>query len=1448
MKQSIKQNLILVIMTVMTLVATFFIGLGITMPSVVALEQDARCGITEHVHRDDCYLNNVLICGEKAHTHGENCYLLRLEDNDINRLLSEIEADEEKSLEHVITNVVYEASYLELVSEGLLPAPTPTPTPTPTPLLSLLPAGSSLDSLTATNEGVANLNRSITDNNITPTIYLNERLITPASEGEPVPPDKNLINLIEGETSPTNLVTYAADNSTDNSGISTLALGDTPSNNVNDEKVNVYINLDGTEQFIGTVARQSTTVQSGSGCDATNTTYYEANLSDISTELNACGIQISATDLNSTYNFKYTTGTNSTSSNAEPAEKVSPNNVNRVRFGSDNTVYNVYLTDVNFYTVTLNYNQITGYTGTNPETKYLESTKRLSSLNLNAEYDWYDAETGGSKVNQNITISQPTTLYARPKTITATFKNTNGAITNPGSIESEEPHASLTFTMPEYTASSAPHIWVVDGTNGNNYYEVGAQLTIYADTTFVAVPATYTITFKNSNGELFTPPYLYPDYNASITFPNLNGGYMWVGSDGSIYPGGATSAPIRANLTFTAMENIEVVYEGINSTTTESVGVGTTVTIPENTSGYVWVCNGRIYRPGENVTITQKMVFTEKAAITVKYELNFTGTNVMETPQIVGESTQLIAEGTSITASVVSPRDAGRLPSGGSAVSYYFNHWTASGNGNTLNISPGASVRYEDLASMAVDGVVKMTGNWSSGTSTNSTTRTNVVIFYIGKNSQPPDFGGNNPTTQPSQYTGAIYTAYVGNPPSNTNFKLDDKTPDNSYAVDKEIRALVGEKTNELWISSIPSDEEVFAALVSYAQNGELTADGETVDPDKLDSDHYAVRWYVFKSDTDRYNSNDNGWHIDGRLVKKEGTIRVSKTFQGDADILSDAKSEFYIEASYDETEIALYIYPNAVSGVGSDVEKLAPTSVSGNTYEWLIEHVGVDQHWTITEHIKTDSTQLGNYAVYSEYTVYDSSGQNEAALGEYGSKVTVEAVTQAPDEGEQHMLRVDFSNYYLRNDAIALKKEDGATGKGLAGVKFVMYHKNMSVPLRFKGSAGNYEKADDGSITELETDANGYITISGFSYDRDMVVFKEVAPPAGYSQAPDVTLMGSGDDNNITVSIVEIGGEATSGMTPEAVNKTAEYYEKENILVIKDYSVQNITVTAVKKWEVDSALQTDTVTVELYADGQIASTLLPGIPKVSVDLKKSEGYQYTWTDLPLYIDGRKVAYSIKETKVGSERLSVNGNFVNWIDTYNRYETFDADGNLSAVTLEVCNDTRRTMLKVEKTDTTGLVALPDAQFSLEQVVQNGNTFGKLAGGISTVGVTDAQGWITFDNLTPGYYKLTEIQPPPFCIGLDSSIVLYVDASGKIERASIVGGSIVLTTDGNMGDGLSRPSDFVVRVPNIIAEPLPETGGVGTHIYTAGGLLLMAAAMALLIYRRKRRKEADLLDV
>ena len=83
----------------MVLFVLSIFGMKASIPTALAMEQEARCGLEEHVHAEDCYLDNLIICHQKAHTHSNNCYLLLLEDNDINMLLTAVSKTEDKNLQ-----------------------------------------------------------------------------------------------------------------------------------------------------------------------------------------------------------------------------------------------------------------------------------------------------------------------------------------------------------------------------------------------------------------------------------------------------------------------------------------------------------------------------------------------------------------------------------------------------------------------------------------------------------------------------------------------------------------------------------------------------------------------------------------------------------------------------------------------------------------------------------------------------------------------------------------------------------------------------------------------------------------------------------------------------------------------------------------------------------------------------------------------------------------------------------------------------------------------------------------------------------------------------------------------------------------------------------------------------------------------------------------------------
>ena len=77
-----------------------------TFVSVVALEQSARCGAEEHIHGPACHEGDILLCSKPVHTHNRNCYLVLLQDNDINSLLSQVDADRSHNLEALIHRTV----------------------------------------------------------------------------------------------------------------------------------------------------------------------------------------------------------------------------------------------------------------------------------------------------------------------------------------------------------------------------------------------------------------------------------------------------------------------------------------------------------------------------------------------------------------------------------------------------------------------------------------------------------------------------------------------------------------------------------------------------------------------------------------------------------------------------------------------------------------------------------------------------------------------------------------------------------------------------------------------------------------------------------------------------------------------------------------------------------------------------------------------------------------------------------------------------------------------------------------------------------------------------------------------------------------------------------------------------------------------------------------------
>jgi len=123
--------------------------------------------------------------------------------------------------------------------------------------------------------------------------------------------------------------------------------------------------------------------------------------------------------------------------------------------------------------------------------------------------------------------------------------------------------------------------------------------------------------------------------------------------------------------------------------------------------------------------------------------------------------------------------------------------------------------------------------------------------------------------------------------------------------------------------------------------------------------------------------------------------------------------------------------------------------------------------------------------------------------------------------------------------------------------------------------------------------------------------------------------------------------------------------------------------------------------------------------------------------------------------------------------------------------------------------------------------------GESKGGFQTTTVDNKKGKLVFKGLKAGTYTLTETKSPSgYSLAKNPiTIVITANADGSFASATVNENTVTNDVkDGIVPVGLQNKSGF----------SLPATGGMGTYLFTIGGLVIMAGAALLLIASRKRR--------
>lgn len=166
-------------------------------------------------------------------------------------------------------------------------------------------------------------------------------------------------------------------------------------------------------------------------------------------------------------------------------------------------------------------------------------------------------------------------------------------------------------------------------------------------------------------------------------------------------------------------------------------------------------------------------------------------------------------------------------------------------------------------------------------------------------------------------------------------------------------------------------------------------------------------------------------------------------------------------------------------------------------------------------------------------------------------------------------------------------------------------------------------------------------------------------------------------------------------------------------------------------------------------------------------------------------------------------------------------------------------------LNVHKKDNSG-TNLEDAKFKLYFVTKNEseeNVYTQIKklkdmddkGGVFA---TDSNGNLTLAGLNVGDYALEEVEAPAGYTLLKDKIFFSIsdsDIDGRLDE--VTEGSTI----SNVKDKEKNNTGYVqMEVVNNEGFNLPATGGMGTYLFTIGGLVIMAGAALLLIASKKRR--------
>ncbi|MDO4806775.1 MAG: SpaA isopeptide-forming pilin-related protein [Coriobacteriales bacterium] len=573
-----------------------------------------------------------------------------------------------------------------------------------------------------------------------------------------------------------------------------------------------------------------------------------------------------------------------------------------------------------------------------------------------------------------------------------------------------------------------------------------------------------------------------------------------------------------------------------------------------------------------------------------------------------------------------------------------------------------------------------------------------------------------------------------------------------------------------------PSDEFIFSRIrvwnASIGQDRKIRINGTLIPQDKLTADYFDLRWYVLKD-------QENSWHVDGMLIPKYAKLVVTKRFDGSEAAIQSIKNSgnFYIGVTRDKSktentslseEYRLRLHWHSDQDTNYDMGYYLSDN---GTYTWVIDTLEPLSTYWVAEHYYTAQSP---YATARSIHVSNTT-QGEVDVGD-SNRIEIQAVYSYPDEATiADIQTVAFSNRYTQPREIVLVKQDASTSGPIEGARFTftLYvdsdGQTVALPL-------SVETDDTGMIVinvpnEIWYENKKYLMPDG-SYRFQI----EEEPREGYQELPG-SITGTVELSSVQVSHITLDTSVTDN--PSLAGLVGLGQINDTSLRPLMY-IQNVprtqTVAVAKQWTNGA---TTPVTMQLMRNGV-------AVPGKSVQLSSANSWTAVWEDLPAYVNGSEATYTVREEWIGEPggEGAVHYNASADADGYEDYivtqtQSVDDDGTIHVhvqntlssgqVVFSKVDDAQRAVAGAEftvYTDANCSIPITAAAFTADPHKQRPAVF-----------VSDAEGMVTIEGLSPGTYYVRETYVPTgyvladgrICkleVGSKSSSITYVDWSGN----------------------------------------------------------------------------------